>query len=129
LSKPLAPDRGLIRRCDTPMRHLHRSAPVLTCQQAECGQRVHVEPAVGRNTHARLKCAQRKFQIRPENAVTFTFVKSAAPQQRVRAENYALLQFRRRRFVWRIAENTRRRFYGRWLLSISLEIARWRRRW
>src|SRR5260370_18912521 len=110
------------------MRYFSGRGTGMTRELAECSQRIHVEPAIGGNTEARLECAQRKFQIRSKDAVAFTSVKSSPPQQRLRTENNALLQFRRRRFVGCVPENTRGRLCCPRFLSISLKIAR-RRRW
>src|SRR4029077_512391 len=128
LVNPFAAHPRVLRGDNTPMRDFHRRTTAPTRPEAECSQRIHVEPAIGGNTEARLECAQRKFQIRSKYAVAFTSVKSSPPQQRLRTENNALLQFRRRRFVGCVPENTRCRLCWRWLLSISLKIAR-RRRW
>src|SRR5207245_9245995 len=110
LLNPFPPGRGSSRRRNPPIRYFQRSAPALTRQETERSQRLHVEPAIGRNTQARLKCAHRKCQIRSKDAVAFTFVKPAPPQQRLRAEKNALLHFRRRHFVRRVPGSTRRRF-------------------
>ena len=70
---PFATHRRLLSGYNTTARHFHERAAVLAGQQTERSQRLHVEPAVGRNSQARLKCADGKLQIRAEDPVADTF--------------------------------------------------------
>jgi hypothetical protein len=88
---PFAAHRWLLGGDDTTARHLHKRTAVLARQQTERSQRFHVEPASRYNSYARLKCADGKLQIRAEDPVADTSVKTAAPQQCLGANDNTLL--------------------------------------